>query len=176
EGLFRKLMENTKQATASAPATLAAAVEVLQESCAPGVRADLITQSPIKILVVDDDLLARRAITGVLQTAFKKPESAESGEAGLALAAEKSFDVIFMDVVMPGMDGYEACAKIRSTIVNGKTPVVFVTGQQDDAAREQVKRAGGNDLLEKPFLTAEVNVKALTYALKGRLQWGRAGK
>jgi CheY-like chemotaxis protein len=173
EGLFRKLMEDAKYSSASTFATLTAAVEVLHDLCGPGVKTDLITHPPIEILVVDDDLLARRMIAGVLQTAFRKPESAESGEAALVLAAEKPFDIIFMDVVMPGMDGYEACAKIRHTIANSKTPVVFVTGQQEGGVREKVSQAGGNDLLGKPFLTAEVNVKALTYALRGRLQRGK---
>jgi CheY-like chemotaxis protein len=98
----------------------------------------------------------------------------ESGEAALALAAERAFDVIFLDVVMPGMDGFAVCTKIRGTIANRNTPVIFVTGQTDAGALDQVKRSGGNDLLGKPFLTPEIMVKTLTFALRGRLQRGRA--
>jgi CheY-like chemotaxis protein len=169
EGLFRKLLEDPKNSTASTLATVACAVDLLGDLCVPGLKADLAINPPIHMLVVDDDLIARRAITGVLQTAFEKPESVENGEAALALAAEKPFDVIFLDVIMPGMDGFEVCSKIRETVPNRRTPVVFVTSQDDAHARDQISRSGGNDLLGKQFLTSEITVKALTFALRGRL-------
>ena len=74
---------------------------------------------------------------------------------------------------MPGMDGFEVCSKIRDTVPNRTTPVVFVTGQSDFDARVNSTLSGGNDLMGKPFLIFEVTVKALTLALQGRLQ-GRA--
>lgn len=170
EGLFRKMLENSRHATPSALATVAAAVDLLNNLCVPGTRLDLAIHPPIDMLVVDDDLVARRALVGALQTAFKKPESVESGEAALARARERPYDVIFLDVIMPGMDGFEVCAKIRETVPNRATPVVFVTGQSDVDARVRMSRNGGDDLMGKPFLTSEITVKALTFALRGRLQ------
>ena len=170
EGLFRKMLQNPKHSTPSALATVATAVDLLNDLCVPGMKADLAINPPIHMLVVDDDLVARRALVGALQTAFKKPESVENGEAALALALEKPFDVIFLDVVMPGMDGFEVCSKIRDTVPNRATPVVFVTGHSDFDTRAQMSRNGGNDLMGKPFLTSEITVKALTFALRGRLQ------
>ena len=170
EGLFRKMLQNSRHATPSALDTLATAVDLLNDLCVPGLKADLAINPPIHMLVVDDDLVARRALVGALQTAFKKPESAENGEAALALAQEKPFDVIFLDVVMPGMDGFEVCSRIRDTVPNRATPVVFVTGQSDFDARARMSRNGGDDLMGKPFLTSEITVKALTFALRGRLQ------
>jgi CheY-like chemotaxis protein len=170
EGLFRKMLQNSKHTTPSALATVATAVDLLHDLCVPGLKADLAMHPPIHMLVVDDDLVARRALVSALQTAFKKPKSAENGEAALALALEKPFDVIFLDVVMPGMDGFEVCARIRDTVPNHATPVVFVTGHDDFDARAQMSRTGGNDLMGKPFLTSEITVKALTFALRGRLQ------
>jgi CheY-like chemotaxis protein len=169
EGLFRKLLESPKNVTASALNTIAAAVDLLADLCVPGVAADFAINPPIRLLVVDDDLIARRALTGVLQTTFEKPESVDSGEAALALAAEKQFDVIFLDVIMPGLNGFEVCAKIRATVPNHATPVVFVTSQNDSHTRDQMSHCGGDDLLGKPFLTAEITVKAFTFALRGRL-------
>ncbi len=169
EGLFRKMLEHSQHATPSALATVAAAVDLLNDLCVPGIKLDLAIHPPIDILVVDDDLVARRSLVGALQTAFKKPQSAENGEAALARAREQQFDVIFLDVVMPGMDGFEVCSKIRETVPNRATPVVFVTGQRDFDARAQMSRNGGDDLMGKPFLTAEITVKALTFALRGRL-------
>ncbi|MDR3458828.1 MAG: response regulator [Verrucomicrobiae bacterium] len=172
DGLLRKLLEDANYSTPSTLGTLSAAVEMLHDLCAPGLKMDLASHPPIELLVVDDDLIARRAMVGALQTTFKRPENVDSGEAALTLAAEKAFDVIFLDVVMPGVDGYATCAKIRGTIANRTTPVVFVTAQPGDGVREQMNRVGGNDLLGKPFLTAEVKVKALTYVLRRRLQRG----
>jgi len=170
EGLFRKLLQNPRHSTPSALATVATAVDLLNDLCVPGMKADLAINPPIHMLVVDDDLLARRVIVAALQTAFNKAESVESGEAALALTLEKPFDVIFLDVVMPGMDGFEVCSKIRDTAPNRATPVVFVTGHSDFDTRAQMSRNGGNDLMGKPFLTSEITVKALTFALRGRLQ------
>jgi CheY-like chemotaxis protein len=170
EGLFRKMLENPKHSTPSTLVTVATAVDLLNDLCVPGMKEDLAINPPIHMLVVDDDLVARRALVGALQTAFNKPESVENGEVALALALEKPFDVIFLDVVMPGMDGFEVCSKIRDTVPNRATPVVFVTGHRNSDARAQMSRNGGNDLMEKPFLTSEITVKALTFALRGRLQ------
>jgi len=79
------------------------------------------------------------------------------------------FDVVFMDVTMPGMNGFETCAKIRESALNHSTPVVFVTSNTDFQTHAEMSRIGGNDLMAKPFLTPEINVKALTFALRGRL-------
>lgn len=170
EGLFRKILQDSRHATPSALVTLTAAVDLLNKLCVPGMKADLAVNPPIHMLVVDDDLVARRALVGALQTVFTKPDSAENGETALALALVKPFDVIFLDVVMPGMDGFEICSKIRDAVPNRATPVVFVTGQRDFDTRAQMNRNGGNDLMCKPFLTSEITVNALTFALRGRLQ------
>jgi CheY-like chemotaxis protein len=174
EGLFKKLLENPKNSTASTLATIVSATDLLRDLCVAGLRADLAINPPISLLVVDDDLVARRAIVGALQTTFKKPESAENGEAALAAAGEKPFDVIFLDVVMPGMDGFEVCSKIRETVPNRTTPVIFVTAHGDFETRAKMNRHGGNDLMGKPFLTSEISVKALTFALRGRLEQFKA--
>lgn len=170
DGLFRKLLEDSKHSSASTLATITMAVDLIEELLEAGIKTYLGSNPPIELLVVDDDLIARRAIVGALQTTFKRPVSVESGEAALALATEKSFDVIFLDVIMPGMDGFEVCSKIRNTDANRTTPVIFITGKNDFAARAEMTRSGGNELLGKPFLTAEITLKALTFALRGRLQ------
>jgi CheY-like chemotaxis protein len=90
------------------------------------------------------------------------------------LAAEKTFDVIFLDVEMPGMDGFKVCARIHEIEPNRATPVVFVTSHTDFKSRAQSARCGGSDFVVKPFLFVEITVKALTFALRNRLQ--KAGK
>jgi len=170
EGLLKKLLQDPKHGTSSTLLTVATAVDLLIDLCASDAKVGLTNITPIRTLAVDDDPIARRAITCALQMVFEKPESADNGEAALALATEKPFDVIFLDVQMPGIDGFTTCLRIRETVQNRNTPVVFVTGHSDFKARSQSTVSGGNDLIAKPFLNAEIKVKALTYALRGRLQ------
>ena len=150
--------------------TVATAVDLLHDLCASGVKADLAANPPIRLLVVDDDPVALRVIGSALQMAFGKPESADCGEAALALTNEKPFDAIFLDVLMPGLDGFTTCLRIHETAQNRGTPVVFVTGHSDFKARSQASVSGGSDFIAKPFLKAEIIVKALAFALRGRLQ------
>jgi len=105
-----------------------------------------------------------------LQLAFGKPDYAESGEAALALTLKKTFDVIFLDVLMPGMDGFQACTRIRQTELNAATPVLFVTSRNDPLSREMAQDAGGDGFIPKPVLPAEITLAAVTFALRGRLR------
>ncbi len=170
QGLLKKLQDKPATAVGSTLATVTAAVEVLGSLCVKGLRLDLADTPAISILVVDDEPLTRRAIVGALQTAFLKPDGTENGEAALALATERTFDVIFLDVEMPGMNGFEVCARIRESEANRATPVVFVTSRADAKARTESARCGGTDFVVKPFLFVEIKVKALTFALQGRLR------
>ena len=170
QGLLKKLIEQPKNRTHSTKRTVATALDLLHELCVARVKADLAANPPVRILAVDDEPIARRAITGALQMAFDKPDSVDSGEAALAAATERAYDVIFMDVQMPGMDGFTACLRIHETVPNHTTPVVFVTGQSDFKARSQADISGGTDFLVKPFLTAEITLKALTLIFRNRLR------
>ena len=170
EGLLKKLLESPKNCTTSALVTAADALDLLIELAVPGIKADMATNPPIRIMVVDDDPVARRAIGFALHLKFEKPESMENGESAVALATSAPFDVIFMDVQMPGLDGITACSRIRESGCNRTTPIVFVTAHGDITTRTRTKYSGGNDLVGKPILTAEINLKALAFALRGRLQ------
>jgi PleD family two-component response regulator len=176
EALLKKSVANPKNVTVSTLHTAASAVNLLAELCVRGQNPELATNPPIRILVVDDDPIIRRAITGALQTAFERPESADGGKAALALAAEKPFDVIFTDVQMPGMDGFTVCAKIHETTANSQTPVVFVTSQSDLETRIESDMCGGSELIAKPFLPIEIVLKALTFAVRGRMERLKAEK
>jgi len=171
--LLTKLVGNSKNCTSSTLLTVATALDLLIELCAARVKSDLATNPPVRFLVVDDDPVTRRAITGALQVSFDKPESVDNGEKAIALAQERKFDAIFLDVEMPGMDGFMTCLRIRETGINRVTPIVFVTGHSDFKSRSQSAVSGGSDFIAKPFLLAEIKVKALTFVLRGRLEKSR---
>jgi CheY-like chemotaxis protein len=171
QALLKKLLEQPAlsiASTASTADTAAAALDLLDDLCRSRLNPDL-ANPPLQILVVDDDPVARRAISGALQLALEKPDSAESGEAALTLAAERPFDMIFLDILMPGMDGFTTCSKIHETAANIKTPVVFVTSHSDMESRDRATLSGGSGFIPKPVLPAEIRVTALTFCLRGRL-------
>lgn len=170
EGLVKQLIEKNRNVTPSTLRTVASAVDLLGSLSAPGVKPDVVSNPPIRLLAVDDDSISRHAVSLALRKGLNKPDLAENGEAALALAAQIPYDVIFLDVQMPGMNGYETCSKIHATEANRATPVVFVTCQSDFDSRAKSTLSGGNDLIGKPFLIFEITVKALTLAFRGRLQ------
>jgi len=149
--------------------TIAGSVDLLDRLCAAGLNPDLLKSPPVRFLAVDDDPISRHTISFALKRALNPPDVAPDGAAGLALAEENLYDAIFLDIQMPGMDGFELCKKIRAEGANKATPIVFVTCQSDFNSRAQSTLAGGCDLIGKPFLTFEVSAKALLFALTNRL-------
>lgn len=172
EGLLKQLAEQARKVTPSTLRTAANGLDLLDDLCKRAPQSDLFTNPPVRFLSVDDDAISRHAVCFSLKKAFNQPDVAASGDAALALTSKLAYDVIFLDVQMPGMDGFELCSKIRETDLNHSTPVVFVTCQNDFDMRAKSSLCGGNDFLGKPFLIFEITVKALTLALGARLRAG----
>jgi CheY-like chemotaxis protein len=168
--LLERLISKPKELTPSTVRTLASAVDALAEVCVPGIRPDLIITPPMSILAVDDDPLCLRAVVFALEKGGLTPDVCGDGEQAVACSTKKAYDVIFMDIQMPGIDGLEAAQKVRESEKNGDTPVVFVTVRSDFQTRAESSRIGGTDLIAKPFLQFEITVKALTFAMRKRLQ------
>ena len=176
EGLLLQLSHIAGSATPSTLRTFADGLDVLQDLYVTGAREDLFTNPPLRLLAVDDDLICRKAVSFSLKKALSEPDLAESGEVALALAEKNAYDVVFLDVQMPGMDGYEVCTKIHQTLPNSNTPVVFVTVCSGFEARGQSILSGGSGLIAKPFLTFEITVKALTFCLQGAAPTARSDR
>jgi len=168
EGMLKKLFQHPSLCAASTFEAAAGAFDVLDELCRARQDPDL-AQRAVRLMVVDDDPISRRAIAMPLQLVFGRPETADSGEAGLALAGKSWFDLIFLDVRMPGMDGFAACSQIHTTVLNRLTPVVFVTSHGDTASQAQAAVAGGCGFISKPVLASQITLVALSYILRGRL-------
>jgi DNA-binding response OmpR family regulator len=169
ELLVNRLRERHAEVTLSTARTIASALEVLTATCRPGVRPDLIVEPPIAILAVDDDPLCLRAIAFALQKAGLTPETAIDGSSAINKCDEKSYDVDFMDIMMPGIDGLEACRQLRKNARNSDTPVIFVTARSDFQTRERSAEVGGAELIAKPFLVTELTVKAVSFCIRKRL-------
>jgi CheY-like chemotaxis protein len=121
------------------------------------------------IYVVDDDSDNCEAIKLAMEsTMLQTTYALEPGEA-LAEIAVSHFDVIFLDINLPGMDGFELCSHIRDIPGYAQTPIVFLTGMTTLENRVQSSLTGGNDFIGKPFNLHELTVKALTFILKAEL-------
>jgi PleD family two-component response regulator len=170
EALLKELYEKPKNLTASTLRTVASAVDFLGILFERGISPDQQESPPPSILVVDDEAISRRAVVYALEKAKLKSVSVEDPAAAYDLLLESKFDLIILDVDMPGMNGFELCTKLRTLPAHKKTPVVFVTNFNDFESRANSTRSGGNDFIAKPFLFMELAVKALVYVLRGRLQ------
>jgi len=170
EALLKEIYEKPKSINTSTLRTVAAGVDFLGFLFERGNLPE--TQEPpaANILVVDDEAISRRAIIYALEKAQLKSVNVEDPNAAYKLLEENYFDLIFLDVDMPGMNGYELCTKLRALPQYKKTPVVFVTALSDFDNRTSSMMAGGNDFIAKPFLFIELTVKALIHVLRAKLR------
>lgn len=113
-----------------------------------------------KILVVDDEERIRRLLKMYLERESYEVVEAEDGEEALQLALNEEFDVILLDLMMPGKDGIEVCSELRE---KKATPVIMLTAKGEEANRVQGFEVGTDDYIVKPFSPREVvlRVKAL---------------
>ncbi|WP_054637369.1 MULTISPECIES: response regulator transcription factor [Bacillaceae] len=113
-----------------------------------------------RILVVDDEDRIRRLLKMYLERENYEVEEADHGEQALELALNEEYDLILLDIMMPGMDGVEVCQELRKTKA---TPVIMLTAKGEEANRVQGFEVGTDDYIVKPFSPREVvlRVKAL---------------
>ncbi|HEX4264675.1 MAG TPA: response regulator [Verrucomicrobiae bacterium] len=168
EALLKELQEKPTNINASTLRTVAAAIDFMATLFERAAAPDRLFP-PAEALVVDDEVISRRAITFALDKANLKSTSVEDPLKALDLVAHKKFDLVFLDVDMPNMMGFELCSKIRMLPAYAKTPVVFVTGLNDLESRANSTMSGGNDFIAKPFLFIELTVKALVHVLRSQL-------
>jgi CheY-like chemotaxis protein len=110
-----------------------------------------------KVLVVDDDFRNIFALTALLERGHAEVESVESGaEAISALERIPDIDVVLMDIMMPGMDGYASMRAIRALDRFKSLPIIAVTGKVVSGERERCLAAGATDYVPKPVNTAEL--------------------
>ncbi|VUD62004.1 Transcriptional regulatory protein AfsQ1 [Thalassocella blandensis] len=108
-------------------------------------------QSKHTALVVDDSLAVRRQMQIEFQLLGDHLEVAASAEEAMQAIESKRYDIIFLDVVMPGMDGYAACKKIKKNKLNASTPVVMLTSRSSSFDKFKGALAGCDAYLVKPI-------------------------
>ncbi len=102
------------------------------------------------ILIVDDDEVVRILLRQFLEGAGYNTIEAENGQQALDIAAENNFDLVIMDISMPGIDGPEVCEQIRTSMVN-PPPVLMITALDDDETVDRSFKVGAIDYIRKPI-------------------------
>ena len=103
-----------------------------------------------KVLVVDDELLLRSMLKDALEEAGYAVVLAENGQAALARAKAESPDCILLDIMMPGLDGYETCAALKADPALAAIPVILVSATTDLRVIDRAERVGATTVLPKP--------------------------
>lgn len=131
---------------------------------------------PARVLVVDDVPANVRLLTGILKVEGFQVFTAESGPEALQAIPQFDPDVVLLDVMMPEMDGFEVCERIRATPESAHLPVVMVTALRETADRVRAIEAGADEFLSKPVDALEVvaRVRSLTRAKRDREALERA--
>lgn len=114
------------------------------------------------ILAVDDDATAREALAALLAGEECETHFVDNGADGLAAAAALPPDLILLDVMMPGMDGFEVCRRLRAEPALREIPVVLLTALDDRKSRLEGLQAGADDFLSKPYDRAELRARVRT--------------
>lgn len=118
-----------------------------------------------KILIVDDSPTEQHVISKLLMDAGYQTIAASNGEEGIQVAQNEQPDLILMDVVMPGLNGFQATRKLTHGAETKDIPVIMVTTKDQDTDREWAMRQGALDYIIKPIDTKEI-LKKIAAALE----------
>ncbi|NAS99761.1 putative bifunctional diguanylate cyclase/phosphodiesterase [Pseudomonas syringae] len=114
------------------------------------------TQPAATILIVDDDVHVRDLLEVLLQNQGYETLTAESGEQALAMVDERAPDLILLDIMMPGMDGYEVASVLKAGKGTANIPIIMLSALDEQGARLSGLEAGAEEYLSKPVESAEL--------------------
>src|SRR5262245_10944651 len=117
------------------------------------------------VLVVDDDMVLRPMMCEILRQRGFAVEEAENGTLALAAFVCIRPDIVLLDVMMPGLDGFATCAALRKLPGGEHTPVLMVTGRNDNESIKRAYEVGATDFIAKP-LNWEILTQRVRYMLR----------
>jgi CheY-like chemotaxis protein len=122
---------------------------------------------PLRVLIVDDNKPFAETLSWVLEGGGNTIEIAHNGPDALSIAARLDPDVVFLDIILPVMDGYEVCKRLRAQSRNPNLKIVAQSGYSDTAAEAEKRGAGFDAHLTKPLDVRQV------VSLLSEIRWGR---
>lgn len=126
-------------------------------------------ESPI-VLIVDDELAGQEALEGALFSQGYRLVFSDNGQDAYQKALEEIPDVILLDVMMPGQDGFEVCRRLRSDPLLAELPILLVTALDDHTSRIKGIEAGADDFISKPFDRIELRARLRTITRLNRFR------
>jgi len=129
------------------------------------------THASIRALVVDDSTTVRRLMELTLTPIGIQLDFTDNGEDALALVKQGRYDIIFLDILLPGIDGYRVCKTIKSDKLTKNVPVVVLTSKDSAIDKVRGKMAGSNVYLTKPLDRNEL-IQAIDKCLPRRMALG----
>ncbi|HJV34325.1 putative bifunctional diguanylate cyclase/phosphodiesterase [Geomonas sp.] len=132
-------------------------------------------EDPGHILIVDDDAFTRQVFGDALQRAGFQTTASHDGFSAIELASTSLFDVILLDAVMPGMDGFQTCQRLRALPNYEHTPILMVTRLEDTDSIDQAFRMGASDFINKP-VSREILVQRMRYMLRASRTFREMGR
>ncbi|HEY9713946.1 MAG TPA: response regulator, partial [Chroococcales cyanobacterium] len=120
------------------------------------------TASKQKVLTVDDDEVLTNFIAGILSTNGLAVRTLNKPILILEVMQEFKPDLVLLDVMMPGLSGYDVCRMLRASEEFGSVPIIFITSKSDREGRAAAFQAGGDDFLSKPVLAEELTARVLS--------------
>lgn len=108
------------------------------------------------ILICDDSATEIVNLASILEGAGCKVIKANNGAEAVALAKQHKPDLIFMDIMMPEMDGYAACRELTKSLETKGSPVVFISSKGQKADRMWAQMQGAKDLIQKPYQDKDI--------------------
>jgi PAS domain S-box-containing protein len=127
-------------------------------------------QTEYRILVADDDTRGLLFLQGLLTNEGYKLFTTEDGPSAIKLAEKESPDAILLDVMMPGMDGFEVCRRLRTHATLSQVPIILLTALDDRESRLEGLEAGADDFLTKPFDSTELLIRLRTITRLNRFR------
>jgi DNA-binding response OmpR family regulator len=169
EWLAHDLAAMPEQLNASILRTLGQAADFLSARLAAGIPTHLPDLAGARVLSVEDDTGAGMLVAAAMQIAGLTAEVTTTPSAGLAAAGQARFDLVFLDIGLPEMNGFDLCTRLRGTPGHDRVPIVFLTGLATFQNRAQASLTGGNDFIGKPFHPLELALKAQHWLCQSRL-------
>jgi len=119
--------------------------------------------SKSKVLIVDDNFKNLQLLGNILEKNNYHAETASNGEEALEWINTENFDLILLDIMMPGMDGFEVCSIIRQNDKFNDVPIIFLTAKTDKESTLKGFELNAQDFINKPFNTAELLARIKTH-------------
>ena len=167
EALLLQLMDKPARLTPSVERTLRLGIDALSELAdRPAPNAAGGPKGAAAVLVVDDDAISNNLAVSALRHVGLRATSFEQPAAALEHLKQRRYDLLLLDIQMPGMTGFDFCRSLRTIAGYERTPVIYVTGHTDFNHLARSLDAGAEDLIAKPVLPMELAVKVMIHLLR----------